>query len=107
MAAVPAAARLEVSVCLFVYRGGAARLAAVLAVAALAAGCATGRAALTRPSSGSSAAGSSAQAVGVTSFPAGHRPVPPEVSGTSLTGTPLRLPGGYHGRVVVLNFWAS
>jgi thiol-disulfide isomerase/thioredoxin len=76
-------------------------LAAVLAVATLVTGCAAGRAAPARPGS------SSAQAVGTTSFPAGHRPVPPEVSGTSLTGALLRLPGGYRGRVVVLNFWAS
>jgi thiol-disulfide isomerase/thioredoxin len=80
---------------------------AVLAAAALAAGCASGRSAQARPGSSGSGGSGGGLAVGATFFPAGHRPVPPEVSGHTLTGAPLRLPGGYRGRVVVLNFWAS
>src|SRR6266704_2835942 len=78
----------------------AVRLVAMLAAAVLAAGCAAGQTAPARPGS------SGGLAVGATSFPAGQRPAPPEVSGTSLTGAPLRL-RDYRGRVVVLNFWAS
>jgi peroxiredoxin len=36
----------------------------------------------------------------------GHRPLAPEFSGTTLTGTPLRF-SSYRGKVVVLNFWGS
>jgi len=87
---------------LFSFRGGsAARLVAVVAAATLMTGCAAGRAAPARPGSGGG------PVAGTTSFPAGHRLAAPEVSGTSLTGAPLRLPGGYRGKVVVLNFWAS
>jgi len=87
---------------MFPFRGGSAvRLVAVVAVATLMAGCAPGRATSARPGSGGG------PVAGTTSFPAGHRLAAPEVSGTSLTGAPLRLPGGYRGRVVVLNFWAS
>lgn len=82
----------------------AARAGAGLAVAALAAaGCAAGgQAAQARPGG----SGGQAGAVGTTSFPAGHRPAVPEVSGATLTGAHLQL-SGYRGRVVVLNFWAS
>ena len=84
--------------------GSAARIAAWLAMAALAAaGCGGWQAARGRPlGSGSLAAGT----IGTTSFPAGHRPAVPEVSGVTLTGTRRRL-AGYRGTVVVLNFWAS
>lgn len=39
-------------------------------------------------------------------YKAGHRPVAPDVTGTTLTGAPLRL-SSYRGKVVVLNFWGS
>ncbi len=81
--------------------GSAARIAAWPALAA--AGCCGWQAARGRPlGSGGLAAGT----IGTTSFPAGHRPAVPEVSGVTLTGTRRRL-AGYRGTVVVLNFWAS
>lgn len=39
-------------------------------------------------------------------YNAGHRPLAPQFTGTTLTGTPLRF-SSYRGKVVVLNFWAS
>jgi thiol-disulfide isomerase/thioredoxin len=39
-------------------------------------------------------------------YAAGHRPVAPDFTATSLTGTPIRL-ASYRGKVVVLNFWGS
>ena len=39
-------------------------------------------------------------------YPAGHRPLAPEFSGTTLTGSKLSF-SDYRGQVVVLNFWGS
>jgi thiol-disulfide isomerase/thioredoxin len=39
-------------------------------------------------------------------YAVGHRPLAPEFTATSLTGTPVRL-GSYRGKVVVVNFWGS
>jgi thiol-disulfide isomerase/thioredoxin len=39
-------------------------------------------------------------------YTAGHRPLAPDFTGTTLTGSRLSL-GSYRGRVVVLNFWGS
>jgi thiol-disulfide isomerase/thioredoxin len=39
-------------------------------------------------------------------YKAGHRPLLPDFTGRTLTGASLRL-AGYHGKVVVLNFWGS
>ena len=39
-------------------------------------------------------------------YAAGHRAVAPDFTGTSLTGTQIRL-ANYRGKVVVLNFWGS
>jgi thiol-disulfide isomerase/thioredoxin len=39
-------------------------------------------------------------------YAVGHRALAPDFSGTSLTGTPIRL-ASYRGKVVVLNFWGS
>ena len=39
-------------------------------------------------------------------YSAGHRALAPDFTGTSLTGTPIRL-ASYRGKVVVLNFWGS
>jgi thiol-disulfide isomerase/thioredoxin len=39
-------------------------------------------------------------------YATGHRPMAPDFTGTSLTGTPIRL-ASYRGKVVVLNFWGS
>ena len=39
-------------------------------------------------------------------YTAGHRPLAPDFSGTTLTGSRLSF-SSYRGRVVVLNFWGS
>jgi thiol-disulfide isomerase/thioredoxin len=39
-------------------------------------------------------------------YAAGHRALAPDFTGTSLTGTPIRL-ASYRGKIVVLNFWGS
>jgi thiol-disulfide isomerase/thioredoxin len=39
-------------------------------------------------------------------YPAGHRPMAPDFTATSLTGTPISF-GSYRGKVVVVNFWGS
>jgi thiol-disulfide isomerase/thioredoxin len=39
-------------------------------------------------------------------YPAGHRPLAPDFSGTSLTGATIKL-SSYRGKTVVLNFWGS
>ena len=39
-------------------------------------------------------------------YPAGHRPLAPDITGTSLTGSPIKL-SSYRGKTVVLNFWGS
>lgn len=39
-------------------------------------------------------------------YPAGHRPLAPDFTATSLTGTPIRF-ASYRGKTVVLNFWGS
>jgi len=39
-------------------------------------------------------------------YPAGHRPLAPEFTGTTLTGSTLSF-SAYRGKVVVLNFWGS
>jgi thiol-disulfide isomerase/thioredoxin len=39
-------------------------------------------------------------------YPAGQRPLAPDFSATSLTGTPVNFTS-YRGKIVVLNFWGS
>jgi thiol-disulfide isomerase/thioredoxin len=39
-------------------------------------------------------------------YPAGHRPVAPDFTATTLTGAPLDF-SSYRGQVVVVNFWGS
>jgi thiol-disulfide isomerase/thioredoxin len=43
---------------------------------------------------------------GAVVYPAGHRPLAPGFTGTTLTGSKLSF-SSYRGRVVVLNFWGS
>jgi thiol-disulfide isomerase/thioredoxin len=45
--------------------------------------------------------------VGVTTYPAAHRKFMPALAGTGLDGRPLSLPALGHGKIVVLNVWAS
>jgi thiol-disulfide isomerase/thioredoxin len=39
-------------------------------------------------------------------YPVGHRPLAPDFTATSLTGTPIKF-ASYRGKTVVLNFWGS
>jgi thiol-disulfide isomerase/thioredoxin len=39
-------------------------------------------------------------------YQAGQRPLAPDITGTSLTGDPVKL-ASYRGKTVVLNFWGS
>jgi thiol-disulfide isomerase/thioredoxin len=82
----------------------AAPAAIIVAALALVSACAGGQAAQQGPGSGDTNYVN--QSLGMTMFKAGQRPVAPQVSGTTLTGSQLRL-NQYHGKVVVLNFWAS
>jgi thiol-disulfide isomerase/thioredoxin len=50
--------------------------------------------------------GTAAKATNTVEYPAGHRPLSPDFSGTSLTGSPIKL-SSYQGKTVVLNFWGS
>jgi thiol-disulfide isomerase/thioredoxin len=43
---------------------------------------------------------------GIVKYQAGHRPLAPNVTGTSLNGSSIRL-SSYRGKTVVLNFWGS
>jgi len=81
-----------------------ALVCAVAAAAALITSCSGGQAAQNGPGSGDTNYVN--QSVGTTAFKAGQRPQAPSVSGTTLTGSDLKL-SQYHGKVVVLNFWAS
>ena len=83
----------------------AAVAALVVITGAALSGCTAGQAVQNGPGSGDTnyVAGAS---VGMTGFGAGHRPQAPRVSGRTLTGQPLSL-SAFHGKVVVLNFWAS
>ena len=75
----------------------AAVLAGVLLIVLLATGWAGGG------NSGVTTVGGNASAV---VYPAGHRPLAPEFTGTTLTGSKLSF-SSYRGKVVVLNFWGS
>ena len=55
---------------------------------------------------GTSSASGAKTSNGVVSYEKGHRPVAPDVTGTSLTGTPIKL-SSYRGKILVLNFWGS
>ena len=47
-----------------------------------------------------------ANATNTVEYPAGHRPLAPDFTGTSLTGTAIKL-SSYRGKTLVLNFWGS
>ena len=81
-----------------------ALVCAVAVAAALITSCSGGQAAQNGPGSGDTNYVNTS--VGTTTFKGGQRPVAPSVSGTTLTGSDLKL-SQYHGKVVVLNFWAS
>ena len=50
--------------------------------------------------------GKTASATNTVAYPAGHRPLAPDITGTSLTGATIKL-SSYRGKTVVLNFWGS
>ncbi len=75
----------------------AAVLTGVLLTVVLVAGWATG---------GSSNVSDVDGSHGAVLYAAGHRPVAPDFTGTTLTGSQLSF-SSYRGRVVVLNFWGS
>ena len=75
----------------------AAVLAGVLLAVVLLAGWASG---------GSSGVTEVDGNAGAVVYPAGHRPLAPEFTGTTLAGSKLSF-SAYRGKVVVLNFWGS
>jgi thiol-disulfide isomerase/thioredoxin len=50
--------------------------------------------------------GNASDANGIVKYQAGQRPLAPNVTGTSLTGSAIKL-SSYRGKTVVLNFWGS
>ena len=50
--------------------------------------------------------GNASDANGTVQYQAGQRPLAPNVTGTSLTGSTIKL-SAYRGKTVVLNFWGS
>lgn len=50
--------------------------------------------------------GNASDANGIVEYQPGHRPLAPNVTGTSLTGSAIKL-SSYRGKTVVLNFWGS
>jgi peroxiredoxin len=48
----------------------------------------------------------SSSAAGTVEYPVGQRPLAPDFTANSLTGTPIKL-ASYRGKVVVVNFWGS
>jgi thiol-disulfide isomerase/thioredoxin len=50
--------------------------------------------------------GNASDANGIVAYQAGQRPLAPNVTGTSLTGSAIKL-SSYRGKTVVLNFWGS
>ncbi len=52
------------------------------------------------------ATGSNTSAGNTVEYAAGHRPLVPDITATSLTGTPIKL-SSYRGKILVLNFWGS
>ena len=57
-------------------------------------------------SGGDSASGTTVTSGNSVIYQAGHRPLAPEFTGTTLTGSKLSF-SSYRGKVVVLNFWGS
>lgn len=89
-------------------KGRGARAAVAVAAVVLLAGCAssTGTGVAGGGSAASSPAGDPLTTVGVTTWPQGQRPTLADTSGTTLSGSHLRL-SDLQGKVVVLNAWAS
>jgi peroxiredoxin len=50
--------------------------------------------------------GNVANATNMVDYPAGHRPLAPDFTATSLTGATIKM-SSYRGKALVLNFWGS
>jgi len=78
----------------------------VVTVTAVVAVLLAGALAVTLLTSGKGNAANAPTAANTVAYQAGHRPLAPDFSGTSLTGATIKL-SSYRGKVVVLNFWGS
>ena len=78
----------------------------VVTVTAVAAVLLAGALAVTLTQGSGSASQSEITRGNTVTYVAGHRPLAPDVSATSLTGSPIKL-SNYHGKILVLNFWGS
>ncbi len=78
----------------------------VVTVTAVAAVLLAGALAATLLTQGKGDASDSKTADGIVEYQAGQRPLAPNVTGTSLTGSTIKL-SSYRGKTVVLNFWGS
>ena len=78
----------------------------VVTVTAVVAVLLAGALAVTLLTSGKGNAANAPTAANTVAYQAGHRPLAPDFSGTSLTGSPIKL-SSYQGKTVVLNFWGS
>ena len=78
----------------------------VVTVTAVVAVLLAGALAVTLLTSGKGNAANAPTAANTVAYQAGHRPLAPDFSGTSLTGSPIKL-SSYQGKTLVLNFWGS
>ena len=78
----------------------------VVTVTAVVAVLLAGALAVTLLTSGKGNAANAPTAANTVAYQAGHRPLAPDFTGTSLTGTAIKL-SSYRGKTVVLNFWGS
>jgi peroxiredoxin len=78
----------------------------VVTVAAVIAVLLAGGLAATFLTQGNGKANASGSSDGTVEYQPGHRPLAPDVTATSLTGTTVNL-SSYRGKTVVLNFWGS
>lgn len=83
-----------------------AKRRSVVTVAAVAAVCLAAGLVITFTGSGQASDVSYLNGSSAFMYKAGHRPVAPDFTGTTLTGARLRF-SSYRGKVVVLNFWGS
>lgn len=78
----------------------------VVTVTAVVAVLLVGALTVTLLTQGKDSASGSTTSDGVVEYQAAQRPLAPNVTGTSLTGSTIKL-SGYRGKTVVLNFWGS
>jgi thiol-disulfide isomerase/thioredoxin len=83
-----------------------ARRRTVVTVTAVVAVLLAGALAVTLLTSGNGNASGGITNGNTVEYQAGHRPLAPDLAGTSLTGATIKL-SSYRGKTVVLNFWGS